>query len=229
MKSFLLLLLFCFLAGTVSKAEVGALQTDCRLGEKQSDGSYQFVPTCAGRASSPDGKFAIVQRAYEEKQPTIELQDAQGHKLAKLKSLSDDMPFLVSWAPNSQWFFVNHHVGSFMDVLQVFEIVGRGAVERSALVNSAITVATKRYHCLPPRMVLPNGARWTADSHQIVLVTISAPYACSRDFSKHPGKWHPLWMIGDVRSGKIDPASVRVQPDDKPFAAPTDGAYSQHR
>jgi hypothetical protein len=76
-------------------------------------------------------------------------------------------------------------------------------------------------------MILPNGARWTRASREIVLVMVSAPYACSPDFSRHPGKWHSLWMIGDVRSGRIDPASIRVQPDGKAFKVPSDGAYSQ--
>jgi hypothetical protein len=77
-------------------------------------------------------------------------------------------------------------------------------------------------------MVLPNGARWTSDSRQIVLVTISRPNACSPDFSKHSGEWHSLWMIGDAATGAIDPTSIRVQADDKPFQTPQDGAYAGH-
>jgi hypothetical protein len=68
--------------------------------------------------------------------------------------------------------------------------------------------------------------RWTRDGRDIVLVTISAAYACSPDFSRNPGKFHSLWMIGDVRTGLIDPASIRVQPDDRPFEVPRDKAYS---
>ena len=77
-------------------------------------------------------------------------------------------------------------------------------------------------------MVLPNGARWTPDSREIVLVTVSASYACAREFNSHPGKWHSLWMIGDVRTGNIDVNSIRIQPDDKAFQVPRDGAYSEH-
>jgi hypothetical protein len=219
--------MLCLLVSPGAKAQVGALQTDCNLGGKQG-GSYQFVATCAGQSISPDGQFAVVQRAYTDDQPPIEFQTPQGLTLGKMPSLSDDMPFSVSWAPNSKWFYVNHHVGSFMDVLQVFEVVGHTAVERPALVKAAVKIATNRYPCLPPKMVLPNGARWTSDGRQIVLVTISRPNACSPDFSKHPGEWHSLWMIGDARSGAIDPASIRVQPNDKPFQAPSDGAYAQH-
>lgn len=227
MRLCLPLIMLCLLAGSEAKAEVGALQTDCKLGGKQADGSYQFVATCAGRSLSPDGHFAIVQRAYDDDQPPIELQTAQGLTLAKLPSLSDDMPFSVSWAPSSQWFYVNHHVGSFMDLLQVFEIVDHSAVERPALVNSAVQIATSRYPCLAPQMVLPNGTRWAPDSRHIVMVTLSRPDACSPDFSKHPGNWHSLWMIGDARTGTVDAASVRVQPDDKPLQVPSDGVYAR--
>jgi hypothetical protein len=221
----LLLLLSIVTAAPAAKAQIGALQTDCRLGGAADSLSYQFVATCAGRSSSPNRRFAIVQHAYDDKQPPIEFQDARGRTLTRLRTLSDDMPFSVSWAPNSRWFFVNHHVGSFMDVLQIFEIVGRSAVERPLLVRSAVKLATRRYPCLLPASVLPNGARWAGDSRRIVLVTISAPYACTVISRKH-GTWQSLWMIGDVQSGLIDPKSIRVQPNDKPFQAPHDGPYA---
>lgn len=218
-------LVLWLLVAPAAHAQVGALQTDCGVGGGQRDGAYQFVATCAGRALSPDGRFAVVQKAYEEEQPPIQLQDAQGRVLAVLPSLSDDMPFSVSWSPNSRWFFVNHHVGSFMDELQVFEIVGQTAVERPALVRSAVKIATRRYPCLPADQVLPNGARWTRDGRGIVLVTISRPDAC--EIFGRPGRWRSLWMIGDVDSGLVSSASIRVQPDGKPLRTPTDGPYAK--
>ena len=227
LRLILILLPLCLAAARPVRAQVGAFQTDCSLGGKQDDGRYQFVATCPGRSESPDGHFSVVQRSYSDKQPLIELQDARGRTLTRLHTLSDDMPFSVSWAPNSRWFFVNHHVGSFMDVLQVFEIVGRSAVERPALVKSAVHVATSRYPCLPRAMVLPNGARWTRDGKGIVLVTISRPDACT-DFGKSSGSWHSLWMVADVSSGRIDPRSIRVQLDDAPLQIPRGGVYS-HR
>ncbi|WP_260921989.1 hypothetical protein [Novosphingobium sp. 9] len=206
------------------RAQVGALQTDCDLGGLQPDGSYQFIATCAGEARSPDGRIAIVQKAYDDEQPPIEVHDVHGKVSQTLRVLSDDMPFSVSWAPNSRWFFVNHHVGSFMDTLQVFEIVNSTVVERPALGRAVVKIATTRYPCLPPRMVLPNGVRWSSDSEHLVMVTISAPYACA-EFAKHPGSFHSLWMIGDVRDGHVDLSSVRVQSDDRPFVMPKDGPY----
>jgi hypothetical protein len=216
---------FWLLAAPAAHAQVGALQTDCGLGGVQRDGAYQFVATCAGRAASPDGRFAVVQKAYEDEQPPIELRDGQGRVLAALPSLSDDMPFSVSWAPGSRWFFVNHHVGSFMDVLQIFEIVGETAVERPALVQSAVKIATARYPCLPADQVLPNGVRWTRDGQGIVLVTISRPDAC--DLAGRLGQWRSLWMIGEVGNGRVSPASIRAQADDTLLRAPSDGPYAK--
>ncbi len=224
MRCITILLTGLIAAASAARAQVGALQTDCRLGGVQRDGSYQFVVTCAGRSRSPDGQFAIVQRAYRESQPSIEFQDSRGRVLARLRSLSDDMPFSVFWAPNSRWFFVNHHVGSFMDTLQIFEIVGRSVIERPALGKAAVRIATARYPCLPPDMVLPNGWRWTRNSQRIVIFTISRPDACS-DFGRRPGSWHSLWMIGDVENGHVDRTSIRVQSDNGPLKMPKDGPY----
>lgn len=218
-----LLIALLLLTPLPAVAQVGALQTDCALGGDQASG-FQFVATCAGRAPSPDGRLAIVQRAYDETQPPIELQDGDGKTLATLPSLSDDMPFSVHWAPDSRWFFVNHHVGSFMDVLQIFEIKGETAIERPALVDAAAALAARRYPCLPAEAVLPNGARWTRDGRSVVLVTISRSDACSES-SLGPGEWHPLWMIGDARTGRIDPASVRVAQGDAMLVEPRDYAH----
>ncbi len=222
--------IFCFAAlitaATAAKAQVGALQTDCRLGGAQRNGSYQFVATCSGRSASPDGRFAVVQKAYSDNQPTIELQYGLGRVLRRLRSLSDDMPFSVFWAPNSRWFFVNHHVGSFMDTLQVFQILGGGAVERKALPNAAASIAATRYPCLYPRMVNPNGFKWSRDSERIVMFTVSRTDACT-DFARRPGNWHSLWMIGEVKTGQIERTSIRVQRDDRPFEMPNKGPFSR--
>lgn len=213
-------------AASAAKAQVGALQTDCRLGGPQQNGSYQFVATCAGRSASPDGRFAVIQKAYQDNQPTIELQDRRGRVVSRLRSLSDDMPFSVFWAPNSRWFFVNHHIGSFMDTLQVFQIVGDRAIERKALPKAAASIAAIRYPCLYPRMVNPNGFKWSRDSQRIVMFTVSRTDACI-DFARRPGHWHSLWMIGEVKAGRIERTSIRVQPDDRAFRMPNAGRYSR--
>jgi hypothetical protein len=202
-----------------------AFFTDCKaVGGNVRDG-YQFIVTCAGRSYSPDRQFSIVQHAYDDKQPPIEVRDARGRTIAKLKSLSDDMPFRVFWARDSRWFFVNHHVGSFMDEMQIFEIVGKSVVERGALVRSSIRAARRRYPCLPPYAVLPNGARWTPDGHRIVMVTISRPDACSKS-GRSSADWKPLWMIGDARTGRINPRSIRVARGDGELREPRDAPYA---
>lgn len=207
-------------------AQATALDTDCKSVGGDAKSGYQFIPTCAGRALSPDRRYAIVLHAYRDNQPPIELQDARGRVLGKLPGLRDDMPFRVFWAPNSRWVFVNHHVGSFMDEMQVFEIVGDRVFERKALNRSATRVAVGRYPCLPENMVLPNGTRWTRDGRHIVLVTVSAPYACS-EFGKRPGTFKELWMIGDARTGRILPTSIRVDHSITRLIEPRDGIYAR--
>ncbi|MDF2387534.1 hypothetical protein JMG10_39185 [Nostoc ellipsosporum NOK] len=226
MRALLLFFLFCSAWTVPARAQVGALQTDCKLGGG-GPGGYQFVATCAGRARSPDGHFAVVQRAYQDKQPPIEVQDARGRVVARLSSISDDMPFSVHWAPNSRWFFVNHHVGSFMDVLRVFEIAGGKVIERPALGRAAVKTASLRYPCLGRDMVLPNGVRWARGGHSIVLVTISRPDACSSDHTNRPGRWKPLWMIGDARTGRVEARSIQPNRDARGLREPRGGLYSR--
>ncbi|MEA1085384.1 hypothetical protein SFC76_14050 [Sphingomonas sp. CD22] len=209
---------------SASSGQISALSTDCKAGgPRRGLGVYQFVATCAGRAPSPDGRLAIVQRAYRDRQPPIELQDANGRIVARLGNLSDDMPFTVMWSPDSHWVAVNHHVGSFMDELKIFEIVGRTIIERPRLTNAARQQAVQRFRCLSPSSVLPNAIRWSKDGHRLAMVTISSQDACSETAKR--GDWRPLWMIGDVRTGRIDPASVRVDKADGPLREPRDPLY----
>lgn len=209
---------------TPMRAQIGALSTNCRAsGFDRNKIIYQFVATCRGRAPSPDGRLAIVQRAYRDRQPPITLQDAHGRTLARLRSLSDDMPFAVLWSPNGQWLAVNHHVGSFMDELQLFEIVDRRIVRRRDLVTAARRQATQTYRCLTPNAVLPSAIRWSKDSRRLMMVTISSPYACSA--TARPGDWWPLWMIGDIRTGRIDPKSVKVDRAEGALQEPRDPLY----
>ncbi|WP_243403021.1 MULTISPECIES: hypothetical protein [Bacteria] len=207
-----------------TSAQIGALTTDCKAsGFNRSKTAYQFVATCPGRAPSPDGRLAIVQHAYRDRQPPIELQDAKGKTLAHLATLADDMPFAVLWSRDGRWLAVNHHVGSFMDELQLFEIVGRQIVRRRALVTAAKRQAVTRYRCLRPDSVLPSAVRWSKDSRHLMVVTISSPYACSENAKA--GDWWPLWMIGDVATGRIDAKSVKVDKAEGALHEPRDPLY----
>ncbi len=204
-----------------------AASNPCEGVGKQADGSYQFLSDCPGRSLSPDGRFAVVQKVHGEEQLPVEFQDTRGGTPIKLPTLTDDMPYAVTWSPNSKWIMVNHHVGSFLDILQLFEVVGGKAIERHALVNAAERLSARRYPCLTAAGVLPSGVRWSRDSRRLVVVTLSSPETCT-DFGLHPkaGPWHNLWMIGDVASGHIDPGSVKIASDKGLLTMPQSGAYA---
>ncbi len=180
--------------------------------------------------TSPDHRFTVVKDICGNTSDKAELRDRSGHKLADIPGLLDDdaMPVTVVWSADSRWFFANHHIGSFMDRLQVFQIVGGKAVERPALFTAAARLAHRRYPCLTTRAVTGDGMGWTRDNRHIALFTTASPDACL-DFDApgepETGVFRDLVMIGDVRSGRIDPASVRVfavpakLPHDGPYAA----------
>lgn len=215
--------------GNGKTPQVGALDTDCGHGGA-GDGDYQFVGTCAGRAVSPDRRFAVVQRAYRDKQPPIELQDARGRTLATLPSLSDDMPFVLFWAPDARRFFVNHYQGSGLDRLRLFELIGRRAIERPALMTAVARTMIALYPCLArPGKVDASGWRWSRDGRRIALVAYARPDAClvdvGRNRTRSTGRWQSTWMIADATTKRIDRASIRVRkggvgpmPKDGPYA-----------
>lgn len=206
----------------------GALDTDCAHAGLEGSG-YQFILTCPGRAWSPDRKWAVATEAGEE--GGAQLQDSAGRLADDLTALRDAMPFVVHWSPKSDWFFVNHYLGSGQDRLRIFEIVNRTAIERSSVFASATKIAISRYPCLAHHAsVVASGWRWSRDGRRIAMVVYSRPDACLAEGP--PGQWNPigewevLWMIGDVETGKIDPASVRVRLDGV-GPMPTDGPYAR--
>ncbi|MFL6846721.1 MAG: hypothetical protein ACJ8ER_17790 [Allosphingosinicella sp.] len=206
----------------------GALDTDCGHVGPDGDG-YQFIATCAGKAVSPEGRWAVVTEAGEE--GSAKLQNRHGRVEDELTALSDAMPFVLFWSPRPGWFFVNHYVGSDQDRLRVFEIVNGTAVERSSVFASAIKVAISRYPCLAREASMAaSGWRWSRGGRRIAMIVYTAPAACHVEGPPgewHPkGDWEPLWMIGDVETGRIDPASVRVRHNGV-GPMPTDGPYAR--
>ena len=205
-----------------------ALDTDCT--HVGADGAgYRFIPTCPGRASSPSGRWAVVQGKGE--QAGARLEDSAGGLLDELTALSDAMPFVVYWSAKSDWFFVNHYLGSGQDRLRVFEIVNRTAIERSSIFASATKIAVSRYPCLARRaFVAASGWRWSRDGRRIAMLVYARSDACQVEGP--PGEWRPtgqwesLWMIGEAETGRIDPASVRVRPDGV-GPMPADGPYAR--
>jgi hypothetical protein len=204
-----------------------ALRLDCSQGGRQADGGFQFLPPCEGRAASPDGAFAVA--IGRKGDGGVRLVDARGRLLDDIRSLDDAMPFVVFWAPNSRWFFANPYLGSGLERLRVFEIVNRSAIERSAVFAEATRVMVHHYPCLAIHArLVASGRRWSRDGRRIALVAYARPDACHVEV--RPGLWRPagnwesLWMIGDVPTGRIDPASVRVRKNAGPF--PKDGPYA---
>jgi hypothetical protein len=207
--------------------QVTALDRDCRHGGG-SNRLFQFVASCPGRAVSPDRKLVIARAGGDEAK--VELRDASGHVLDDIAALDDGMPFVVGWAPNSRWFFVNHYLGSSLDRLRVYQVVNRVAIERSSALAYATRMAVSRYPCLGrTATVVASAWQWSRDSRRIAMVVYARPDAClaegkSGKFSQK-GSWEVLWMIADAETGRIDPASVRVRknglgpmPKDGPYA-----------
>jgi hypothetical protein len=210
----------------------GAMDIDCsHVGDGLGGPGYQFISTCAGRSASPDGRWAVVKRGGEtgEDGGFVSLTDAGGRRLDELRALSDAMPFVLYWSPRSGWFFVNHYLGSDQDRLRVFQIVNRSAIERSSVYAEATRVMIAHYPCLGRNAeVVASGWRWSRDGQRIALIAYARPDACwefdGTAAHSTPG-WEPLWMIGDVATGRIDPASVRVRVNGV-GPMPTGGPYA---
>lgn len=231
-----LFIAFALLGSAPTTAQVGALQTDCKLGGPGEHRSYQFVATCPGRARSPDGRYSIVQRAYTGDQPPIELQDRRGQTIAKLKQLSDDMPFAVFWAPNSRWFLVSHHVGSFMDRPEIYEMKHRRVISHDQFRRTGQKLAQKLFPCLPQSSVdWASGwtVGWSKDSRRIAWVFITRTDMCSPDYGgksvPHAKNWNPIWMISEIPSGRIVAGSVHIDRSQGALKLPKDHRYDEFR
>lgn len=207
----------------------GALDTDCsHVADGLGGPGYQFIATCRGRSLSPDGRFAVDQRGGEQSQVFLTAPD--GRLLDDIPALSDAMPFVLLWSPRPGWFFANHHLGSGQERLRVFEIVNRAAIERSSILAEASREIVRRYPCLArSASIAASGWRWSRDGRRIALVAYARPDACGERDEQGGWRmgpdWHPLWMIGDAETGRIDPASVRVRGDGV-GPMPEDGPYA---
>lgn len=224
------------LGSAPAAAQVGALQTDCKLGGPQDRRSYQFVATCAGRAPSPDRRFSIVQRAYTADQPPIELQDRHGRTITRIGQLRDDMPFAVLWAPNSQWFLVSHHVGSFMDRPEVYQISNRRVISRDRFRLIGQQLAQKIFPCLPrSKADWARGAvqGWSKDGRRVAWAFITQTDMCSPEYGgksvSYEKNWKPVWMISEIPSGRVIPGSVHIDNSRSGLTLPRDHRYDEFR
>jgi hypothetical protein len=212
--------------------QAGAVGTDCPpiVLDPEING-YRFNPGCPGSAPSPNGRLAVAMTDRGR----VELTDRAGGVLDEIAALNapgfdEDMPFTVSWSPKSDWFFANHYLGSSLERLRVFHIVNRGVFEQSGVFANATRIAVSRYPCLGRKAtVVASGWRWSRDGRRIAMAVYARPDACQEDDGPSSwtttGEWEVLWMIGDVETGRIDPASVRVRPGGV-GPMPTDGPYA---
>jgi hypothetical protein len=210
----------------------GALDIDCsHVGHGLGSSGYQFIDTCAGRSVAPNRRWALVQRAGDN--ATVTLTNAKGLILDEIPNLSDGMPFVIMWSPRSNWFFANHYLGSDLDRLQIFEIVSRTVIERSDIFADATRMMVKRYPCLARNaMVVASGWKWSKNGQRIAMIVYARSDACwieeSDGRGHHAGHWDDVWMIGDIRTGKIDPASVRIRANGT-ASFPTTGPYAEFK
>jgi len=205
----------------------GALDTDCSHVGDEGYG-YQFIVTCPGKALSPDGRFVVEQEGGKTSE--IFVSDREGRKLETLYALMDGMPFVVMWSPKGDWFAANHYLGSGSDRVRLFQVFNTMAVERSAVFAEAARTITARYPCLARgASIYASAWKWSLDGRRVAMAVYARPDAClvktRMDRWEPDGDWEVLWVIGDVESGRIDPASVRVRangvgpmPDKGPYA-----------
>jgi hypothetical protein len=213
---------------SVAAVPGGALDTDCaHVAGGLGGPGYQFIVGCPGRSESPDGRSAVVLRGGEG--GGVILTGRDGRLQDEIPNLADAMPFVLFWSPRSNWFFANHYLGSGLDRLRVFEIVNGSAIERSAVFAEATKRMVRRYPCLGRgASIVASGWKWSRDGRRIAMIVYARPDSCGNfdaqgNWQVGPN-WHRLWMIGDVESGRIDPASVRIRRDGEPM--PTDGPYA---
>lgn len=216
-----------------------AFEDDCASARPNKDGTVQFMVPCPESAMSPDGKWRLVQtKAVGENEVyRVYVAGAGGKELGEVPGLNDGMPFVLWWSPRKDWFAVQHHIGSFMDVPEIFQITAGGVIERDQFAHAAQAKAHEMYPCLPP----DRKDIWLAGSifslsrsgDRLAWAFTTRPDACAPpgyvgSLDKPEWRWHSFLMISNLDTGKIVPGSVRVLDDDKPFAdekLPRDGPY----
>lgn len=189
----------------------------CRDIERVSFGGSSFTAACAGQAPSFDRRFYVVKNAGMLTGVGL-VRSRDGASLDDLGPL-DGVPFTVFWSPSSYRFFANRKRDSGLDQLHVFEVRGERIFANPALAEDAAGVLRTRRPCMTPEDIGVSGVRWGRDGRRIAMLVWSRRQACGGT-----GGWRPLWMIGDVVSGRIDPESVRTRGRLDPL--PADGPYA---
>lgn len=218
----------------------GALDADCNNSGANPDGSVQFMVPCPRSATSPDGRWKIVQTPAtggEEEIYDVLVEDASGRIIGSIPALNDHMPFVLRWSPRRDWFLINHYMGSGLERPRVFEITSRGLVEHVRFLKRGEDMARGISPCLPRAKpwlwVTGTGLRWSLDGHQLAWVFATRPDMCI-DLDNWEGgpipadkQWKPFLMISDIETGAVVGDSIRLLPDDGKWNFPTDGPYAE--
>jgi len=214
----------------------GALDGDCKHAGVNPDGGVQFISTCPQRSTSPDRRWTLVQtpavgseEAYE-----VYILANDGAKVSGVPGLNDGMPFDLHWSPRPNWFFVNHHVGSFLDQPEIYEIVDGAVVRRAETSKEGLKQAQRISPCL--RNLNWDWATglaygWSSDGRKIAWLFTTRPDACvglDHEGEIPPEKrWKSFYMISDAETGAIVPGSIRIDESEGPAVLPKDGPYAE--
>jgi hypothetical protein len=190
----------------------------CREERRVIHGGYRFLPACYGHAPSFDGAYLVVKNAGRLKGVGL-VRGGSGKSLDDLSALDDGAPFVLFWSPANHRFFANQQRDEGMERLRLFEVRGDRIAETPALADAASEVLRAARACLDTDDVMVSGVRWSDDGRRVVLLAYGRREACGGS-----GSWRRLWMIGDITTGRIDPASIRPHRARQPL--PSDGPYA---
>ena len=182
-------------------------------------GGYSFTSLCRGQAPSFDRRYYVVKNAGLGTGVGV-VRGGTGESLADLGPLDTGAPFTLFWSPVGYRFFANQRPQSGRERFHLFEMRRDRVVESQALDDAAREVLRTRRPCLTDNDVAVSGLRWSRDGRSIALLVCARREGCAGT-----GNWQLLWMIGDARTGQIDPQSIRLRRGRAPL--PADGPYAR--
>lgn len=204
-------------AGPRRAAQPG--ETGCGGARRVIHGGYRLLPRCHGQAPSFDRRYYVVKNAGIGTGVGL-VRGGSGESLADLAALDSGFPFVVFWSPADHRFFANQQRAHAREAFRLFAVRDDRVIEMPALGQAARGILLARRPCLARDDVAVSGIRWSGDGRRIALLAYARPEACGG-----MGNWRPIWMIGDTRTGGIDPESIRVRQGRAPL--PADGPYAR--
>lgn len=190
----------------------------CREERRVIHGGYRFLTGCSGQAPSFDARFYVVKNAGRNTGVGL-VRGGSGQSLDDLGTLDDGRAFSIFWSPVNHRFFANQQLNPGFDRFRLFEVRGDRLVESRVLGEAAAQILLARRACLAPADIAVSGIRWGADGRRAALLVHARREACGGT-----GNARPLWMIGDVVTGRIERGSLRPRSGRAPL--PQDGPYA---